>query len=115
MLADRVDGKGNTGDGEHGGNDAVRRGGGCPGVGGGKVHGHLVDLDSLNQTDADLRIRRYGQSQRRMIDIQQNKRGNVRELSKRGHSKGRQETGVALMIQANLQKQQPGSFRAMHR
>lgn len=60
VLADRVDGKGDTGDGEHGRNDTVRRRGGCPGVGGGKVHGHLVDLDSLDQTDADLCMRGMG-------------------------------------------------------
>lgn len=38
MLADRVDGEGDAGDGEHGGDEIVGSHGGSPGVGGGEVH-----------------------------------------------------------------------------
>lgn len=54
MLADRVDGEGDAGNGEHGSNDAVRSHGRSPGVGGRKVHGHLVDGNRANQAQVNL-------------------------------------------------------------
>lgn len=54
MLGDLVDGEGNAGDGEHGGNNVVGRGGRSPWVRGGEVEGHLVDGNALDQTDVDL-------------------------------------------------------------
>lgn len=54
MLADRVDGESDAGNREHGGNDAVGRHGRSPGVGGRKVHGHLVDGNRADQAQVNL-------------------------------------------------------------
>ncbi len=56
MLANRVDGEVDAGDGEHRGDNAVGRGGRLPWVGRREVHCHLVDRDASDQAEVDLFI-----------------------------------------------------------
>lgn len=95
MLADIIDGEGNARDGEHGGDNAVGGGGGSPWVGGGKVHRHLVDRDCANQAKINLHTREREQHETSdelcsMLEEKQSLKGE------------------------SLQRQQPGSYRAMH-
>jgi len=50
VLADATDWERNTGDGEHGGDDVVGRGGWGPCIGASEVHGQLVEGDALDDS-----------------------------------------------------------------
>lgn len=62
VLLNRIDGQSDTGDGNHGGDNVVGGGGGCPWVGRGKVHRHLVDGNGLDQAEVNLKVQSHESS-----------------------------------------------------